>query len=261
MNAVVVAATVTVYFIGLVNFQTTGTGRKVILPLANVPRAHQTELLEAHEASIEITHLGKSECDKLGPGQTWTAADTTRTPPTPSLCVVSGLSGAGVTLPTTGTSFRTTMEFDKIPKLRTLCPAITRMRPRFETTDYAVKLTLDSGELDAYQAGSAWVSRIALTSTPAKLVMSRGTTNKEVELSEGAVVRLRNEPKSGTSGTDEQHFWWYYVMAENSCDCENIPAGAASSLHAHSANRGLPEFDPDSWPAASGPGCSNTNFP
>jgi hypothetical protein len=259
----VVAATVTVYFIGLVNFQDVEEGgRKVILPLANVARTHKTETLKPHVASIEITDITKAQCSNFG-SKKWTAASpgdpatTPPTPPTPSICLVTPLSGVAITLPATGTTFSTTTEFDKIPKLQSLCGAITGMKPEFDLpANYAAKLTLTSGQLDAYRAESAWVSRIELTSSPAVLTLD----DKSVELPDGAIVRLRNEPvPGGSAGTDQQHFWWYYVMSENGTDCVGIP-DAASSAHAHSAPRGR-RGHPDDSPAVSSPGCSNTNFP
>ena len=250
------AATITVYFMGLINFH--GEARRdVIVPLTPDGKVYRMKTLEPHHAEVVIEGLtaGSTGCTDLE--GTWVDPPG----PPPPTCTVN-VSRKRITLPSSSAGFTTTDNVKRLPKLTRLCSGLGDLSAAdvADATKHAAVLTLAGGELDSCLYGDAWVSSLTLPLTGTTGTLSIGT--KSASLDDKAIVKIKNTP-AGTGGTHEQHFWWYYVLYKDTGTC-GAPAGL-----------GLPEPD-DQDPidctgavlaviqeldAASGVGCSNTGYP
>lgn len=245
------AVTITVSFVGLINFQEMPGGRKVIVPMAPDERVVAMKKLVPHRADLVITGLSTTACGNLAtlvPATKWSA--------TTSTCTLSGLSGHEIVLPAPAPAdFQMTDNFKAIPKLSQLCTGIGGLNPAL---GQAVTLTITHGKLDAALNGQAWISRLELTAPTGNFTLKKGTDSKTVILEHGAAVTLHNAPVIMDSGTtEEQHFWWYYVMYQNTSGCTRLPTVRRTAGEARSR---LPAHLHD-HPVASGVGCSNTGYP
>lgn len=242
------AATITVYFIGLMNFHGEGGGgRDVIVPLTPKGTFYRSKELEPHLANVVISGIPESECNKLNGN--WAS-------PT---CTVSDVSRKAIKLPSSTDGFMTTGNFNRLPKLqRQLCTGLADLLPAdISATKHAALLTITNGTLDACTNGDAWISKLTMTfDEPGKLEIGA----KEANVGHETVVAIMNVP-IGSGGTHEQHFWWYYVLYKDTAGTCGAPAGhglpAPDRAGCDDPVLGkLLELD-----AASGVGCSNTGYP
>ena len=250
------AATITVWFVGLINFHGGGGGRDVIVPLTPAGKVYRGETLEPHSCNVVIRKLtaGKSGCDALE--GVWKA------PPAPAepTCTVFDVSQKTITLPSSSARFITSPgNFDLVPKLTDLCSGLADLPDAdvHDATKHAAIVTITNGKLDACMNGHAWVSNLILTGTTGDLVIG----DKAASLDHDAVVVIRNAPIS-SGGTHKQHFWWYYALYNDTGTCggkirdglpgeEESPHGCPAEVIAF-----LRDID-----TASGVGCSNTGYP
>jgi len=255
----ITAATITIYFVGIVNFQTAGTGREVFVPLGKTGVKHKSLDLVPHDASIVITGWSGAAANCRAVGGTLSGTST---------CTIPVAAGTSVRLPPSTEKFTTTARFEQIPKLKTqLCSDVGSPRPDFP---YALRMTIERGTLDACRHGDAWISNLTLTDATSNTIEIR-IGSQSVSLDDRAVVRIFNTPR-GAHMSEEQHFWWYYAMRQGGEGCTSLPAKppadcppVASTARAAcpcprivldwADERGRPH------PAATGVGCSNTNYP
>jgi hypothetical protein len=242
------AVTITVYFYGLVNFSGTGNTREVVAPLVPAAVTTGTTTLMPHGADIVIRGF-KGTC------------------PLPLLigdaCTVTSVTGTVVKLPAAKPDpLELTDAFKELPALKTLCTGITGIKPEYLTDPgkYAVRLTLDSGTLDACAYGAAWGSSLVLnvevpSGTDSVPVVIGATT---VQLKNGAVMYIRNRPTVASAASGLEHFGWFYVMAKDSGTCDGLPTVAPPAIKCPPA---FGTTHSGSHPAATGLGCSNSTYP
>jgi hypothetical protein len=249
--------TITVYFVGLINFSGAGGTRDVVAPLATTsvertPGMSPPVTLEPHRPDIVITRISDSNCRRL----------TTKPLNSDGQCALFGVSGMRITLPS-GTPHPLVASDHNVPKLKTLCPAISGINREYldDPTKYAVRLTLDSGTLANCKNGAAWGSCLTLADSNGKVkfedmkVTPKVTT--EVTLNEGAVIYIQNSPAMDHGSSGPEHFWWHYVIAKDAAGCTAMPTAAPTGGDCQLA--GVRHSDPH--PAASGLGCSNSQYP
>ena len=239
--ATMTAATVTVYFVGLIHFQTNGASGPVdvIVPLATATgEVHETTTLDPHVTSIAVA--GYSSC----PGTVVPATASDAMPAMPETCRVADLSGKTIELPTTTDTpalTTTTGNFGLIPHLGALCPDIGRaVRGEF----IATRLQLTKGTLTAVAPhdGAAWWAKLEIPNASNTLKVG----SKSVPLSGDATIWILSQPSATAPVLDEKkHFFWNYKILQNR-DCAvmpNIPTMAT-----------VPAY-------GTGVGCSNTQYP
>lgn len=255
----ILAATVTVCFIGLVHFHNVvdETGGDVIVP-TTPPADRRGVTLVEHRADIVVQGFSgtESKCkDDLG-GDEWLA-----TPPT---CIFKDLSATRVELPGSSSSlddFDATPRFGDIPRLKNVCTGtpgtdIGALKDEYKAsgTGYAVRVALTKGMLDACPNGAAWEAILTLqhASGPFKI------GGQEVPLQTNAVIKIINAPEPAVHSEDpaeeKKHFWWYYKMYTGADTCEGMPVAMTRTCPpAMSKCRG--------HDAATGVGCSVTQYP
>jgi hypothetical protein len=255
--------TITVYFLGLVSFSPgSGTTREVVAPFASpsitltVPPVPPVAL-QVHQADIVISGVSPGDCSSLGG---FIALPSGK-------CTILGVQGRFITLPA-GTPSPLDTSAHNVPKLTALCPAITGIKPVYLTDPekYAVRLTLSSGTLDSCQNGAAWGSRLVLGDVPVNSelkvedkIAGKTTTLK---LSSDTTIHIMNGPTTHPATSGAEHFWWHYVIANNTAKCTALPTStptgspcaAAFAARSHSQQSG-------GQPAATGLGCSNSQYP
>lgn len=249
------AATVTIYFIGLVNFQADGGGYEVIAPMATTPVEYNGKKLDAHQATIAITST--SGCGALG-----------------SCTIPVATTGKIVEVVSPTGPLTTTARFQAIPKLTRFCSLRVDDAFRRDPRKYAVRMTIGNGELDACRNGDAWISRLTVKSDdPDTVGLKIGGV--AVTLNDGAVVRIFNTPVAH-GGDEDRHFWWYYVMhaSDGKCsgrpgspgkNCPVVPPATTAAACPCDGGVAVPPAAAQGGhkpaPAASGAGCSNTQYP
>jgi hypothetical protein len=242
------AATVTisVYFVGLVNFSGTGATREVVAPLATTPVIYGGVTLQAHRTDVVLTGLTAAECATLGGGSLIFPGGK---------CLLTGVVGKRITLPT-GSPLPLDTSAHNIPKLTALCPAVSGIKDEYlvQPAKYAVRMTLDSGTLDTCVDGKAWGSRLVLTANDGKVTIG----DKTVTVDSGATIHIMNRPLVHTATSGPEHFFWHYVIAKDATGCVNVPTTPPSGSGCPLA---IGQNDPKSHPAASGLGCSNSTYP
>ena len=247
---VVAAVTISVYFVGLVNFSGEGSTREVVVPRAFAPVSRPPVTLEGHRPDIIINPLTKEDCRKLGGGMFVPIGK----------CPIFNVKGKHITLPA-GTPSSLDASAHNIPKLKTLCSAVSGIKKEYldDPTKYAVRLTLNSGKLDSCVDGSAWGSRLTLTDSDGKVTIEDKIlkTKETVTLTEGTSIYLVNRPTSSPLTSGKEHFWWHYVIAEGATEFTGLPTVGPSGSVCH----GAPAHDHWEPPAASGLGCSNSQYP
>jgi hypothetical protein len=243
-----IAATVTVYFMGLVNFHdptTTSPSREVIVPLASATGArYGTQVLQPHQARVVLTGLsgGSSACTSLGGSY----ADPE--------CTVD-LSGKTITLPASANALSVDSHFADIPRLTSLCPGMRGIREAYlrDAGSYAARLTLTTGDLSACKNGDARIAKLTITTATPSFTIDGVAT---VQLDDNAVVRIANIAAS--TATDERaHFMWHYKMHDTPIFCTKLPEPPAAALPR--CPDGIPDFHPIH--TASGVGCTPTQYP
>ncbi|HEX6101107.1 MAG TPA: hypothetical protein VF432_32625 [Thermoanaerobaculia bacterium] len=246
------AATVTVYFIGVVNFydpRTTEVTREVVVPLASsATSVYATLPLKPHVAQLIVTGIDgtdpQKDCqDKLG-GQ-W-SADT---------CTVAPVSGRKITLPAS-TETLDTSGFSGVPNLRTLCKTMGGIKRRYLDTaaSYAARLTLKTGTLGVCSKDKAWVAKLILTDPTGELSLN-GDGNG-VKLKDKAVVQIANLTSVG--GSELSHFSWHYKMYDTPVQCSALPQ-SPTAQNADPCPDDIVHFH--GLVSASGVGCSPTQYP
>jgi len=248
-TATVTAATVTIYFVGLVHFQHVGSGAvDVIVPLATSTNAvHKGTSLAPHRADIEVT--GFTSCPATG-----TVVPATSS--TPETCRIAGVSGVTISPPTTTATpaLTTTDGFGSVPHLELLC-ADTAGGLRDEYEDggdgYAVRMRLDKGKLTGRVNVHAWGAALEIENASNSFAV--GTETVELSNTADAKVWIKNQPVETGSTDDKAHFLWYYKMYRNAGTCEALPA-ARTTAHSPEEPAGPHEY-------GTGVGCSNTQYP
>ena len=253
----IIEAAVTVYFVGLVNFYkpTLSHRREVIVPLTS--SGHSS--LVAHQTTITIVGLVGKEDDKACRDDlhgTWDPAGT---------CTVPNVSGQVIKFKTTSSGpadVATTGGFDGIPGIKApaLCPSAKDIDPSFlkDPAKYAVRLTIEHGNLDACINGKAWVSFLTTDLTTGTPNFAIGTTS--LTLSPDAVVKIVNIP-SGADTRPLAHFGWYYQMYVGAEKCTNIPAEPACSMKDPPTCPHCPSTFARGIGASGDVGCSNSGYP
>lgn len=252
------AVTITVYFVGLVNFSAKGDGREVVAPRATTaitrtPPAHTAVTLEVHQPEIVISGLVEDgACGRLGGVMVFPGGR----------CRIFPASGRFITLPTgTPTPLDTTAHV--IPKLKTLCSDVSGIKREYldDPKKYGVRLDLTSGVLTTCRDGAAWSSKLVLGDTNGKLTVEDriAKTNVAVTLADGATIHLLNRPTTTSATSGKEHFWWHYVIAENATACIAMPTTPAAGDACPAAL--LHDQGHGPHPAASGLGCSNSQYP
>lgn len=251
-------ATVTVYFIGLVNFYAESGKREVIVPMT--PRDTEYEegvKLVPHRADIVIKE--------------WSGAATTdctvKLRGTPSggtpatTCTVTNVKGKIITLPVPSVpTLSSSANFDKVLKLPDGCSALPELDRSYLTDKekYAIRTTLTKGALHSCLNGSSWYSHITLAGTNGNFTIGDSDGSVTVTLDDKTVVEIRHEPHSGETGTERQHFGWHYLMYKIPASCAiDPPTPEPVTCEATLEARGHRHI----FPFASGIGCSNTQYP
>ena len=244
--AMVTAATVTVYFVGLVHFQTNTAGYDVIVPLATATDVtHSGYGLAAHRADLEVTDYSSCPPANVVDG-------TTATPPGPKICRIANLNRATITLPTTtsttSTAVATDTTFARIPRLRGLCATVGELRDEYKSggTRVAARLRLDRGSLRGSINGRAWIGALDIDN-PGNLLVTTPSGTTTVGLTDSATIWIKNQPTvASTTAEEKSHFLWYYTMYENTSTCDKLPTGTMAHTHSD---------------YGTGVGCSNTQYP
>lgn len=235
--ATVTAATVTVYFVGLVHFRPGAPGSvDAIVPLAtSTSEVHKTVTLDPHYTSIAVADY--SSC----PGTAVAATSSTAMPSMPPTCRIANLSGVTIELPTTtSTPALTTAggNFGSIPHLGDLCSGLGGLRSAYVAT----RLQLTKGQLTAVPHGNAWWAKLVITNASDKLKV--GTKVIPLNLADSPEIWILSQP--GDDPTDQKkHFYWNYKLFEYD-DCDAMPATdtmATTTMY------------------GTGVGCSNTQYP
>lgn len=243
------AATITVYFIGLVNFhQAEGQPLEALLPLTTPAEAamRAEESLPVHHVNIVITGLAAgSTCTSLGGD--WSGESD-------KICTVKVPDGATITLPRSSAALTRVEPFGSLPRLKTtLCSSITGLKG---TNQYAARVSLPTGQLGACKSGRSWISRLTLTGTSDAFRIG----DKSAILDTGAIVYLMHAPARSSAGSsDEQHFRWYYTMYAGAERCTALPSISGDDFKCDAAVRATAHRHGD--PFASGVGCTNTVYP
>jgi hypothetical protein len=238
----VTLATVTVYFVGLVNFRSVGsTSAEVIVPLATSTNTeHQGIRLAPHRADVVITGFAGTRGDCPGD-----YVDATTV--TPAICTIKNLSNQTIVLPTSSSPALTTSGFD-IPHLKNvLCKDVDAV-----SSGYAATMTIKDGTLQACRDDQAWVSYLTIANASNKIKIG---ANEYTLSTSTPVIEILNAPNPpDTRGDGKRHFWWYYAMYTKSSECQALPDVLATSGT-------CPADFPRHFHAASGVGCSNTQYP
>ena len=249
------AATITIYFIGLVNFDALHPGPPVdptrgyeaLVPLATAvpPPEFQTFTLQRHEAKLVIAKWpsGATECTTTLNGN-WAAGE----------CTLSPLTGSVIQVAGTG-PFSTTTDFDNVPRLKTHCATLGARDSAFPL---AAQLEMTHGTLDACLQGKAWAA--ALTVNVDAQHLDFDVDGNKVSLPNGAIVTISNEPIGTPSVVQEEHFFWHYVMRQNASTCTlPLPGTGSSEI---TCRVKYPDLDHHhSIPSVTGVGCSVTAYP
>lgn len=244
-------AAITVYFVGLMTFDS--GGHQFIVPQATDARSYDSTTLIPHHASIIIKGLenGEADCNTLH--GTWTAPQ----------CVLDNLSGTVIELPAPMVAMPA-INLAQLPKPRNLCGGSThKLNPAYitDSTRYAALVPITGGTLDACSEGDAWFSRlIFIPHDPAPvLTFKKGLVRILVQVKADAVLQITNDPDMPPADKDQKaHFFWFYTMFDGPEDCSGVPLAPppGSRRDCHYAPAHLHYM-----PAGTGVGCSNTNYP
>lgn len=258
----IVAATVTVYFVGLVNFYPgSRPGREVILPVALKGSGvkHQEEELKGHQAMIWIPgdslSTGSTGCGNLG--GTWDDPNPATTGD--EFCSVT-LTGFGktVSLDTPTGPFVEDAAFGKVPKISNLCCAITGIDSDYWTDDtkYAARMWIENGTLSACTHNREWVSSLNVGTTGLLKITDRSGTKSANLVNNGKfTISHEMDDAAGVGWEEHRHFWWFYKMYVNAEKCTAVP----SVPNPPAPCSGIPM--PMIHTFASGVGCSNSAYP
>ncbi len=260
----ITAATVTVYFVGLIHFynvqpageRTAGSG-DVYVPQATSTKAMHGLTLAPHRAYVVVNGFDstRGSCTGLGGTPGSTASECTFENVTAATEVALPITAATPEL-RIGEGFRT------VPKLEETCPperaaSIGPMRPAIAGGDYAIHVSLSRGALDACTPKVPWVSFLAIEN--AANTFSLGGTNVPLVMADTTSIEIRSEPRQHDPDTSDvvqkSHYWWYYTMYVNAGACDGLPSSATSAACP-------PDFELSrAHPYATGIGCSNTQYP
>lgn len=249
------AATITIYFFGLTNFDTT-SGYTALVPLATGSPSVSSVTLEPHRTDLVITKWpsGGTPCTSL-PGGNWYSAYNT--------CIVRGLQHREIEI-VSSEALTVQPEFKSIPQLKkTLCPPLGDLNSNAGT---AVKMAISNGTLSACLNGQAWVTSLTVDVDASNnfKIGPAGGSKKIVSLPGGAVVNIITVPTSTTHGTEEAHFFWYYYMRNDHTSCGVLPTELDSVPEHLKCPPDITPFDPQSggfYNVATGVGCSVTQYP
>lgn len=243
------AVTVTVYFVGLVNFYKPSLGtREVILPLATTSIRTLGVDLAAHTGSVIIDKgIDSAGCATLL--GSWNG----------TICIVPHAEIVGkkiVLSASTTTPLVIDSNFEKLPTLQTLCTGLGALNKNLSNpSEFTARLTLTTGTLNTCIVGDALVSYLTYESTDGKFSIGGKTatlTGTE------AMVEISNHASGSTDG--RVHFWWYYTLYNNSSSCTNMPCRVCNcDTSIQACPREI--IDHHGSLAASGVGCSNSAYP
>ena len=251
--------TITVYFLGLVNFspgkKADGTPdnatREVVAPLANTatPRTVGTDhvTLQPHRADIVISGVPAAQCSSFPD----------------SKCEIREAKGMFITLPAGTASLDTSAH--NVPSLTDLCRGggITGIKDEYlnDPKMYAVRLTLTSGKLSTCANGMSWASCLVLTApvnSELKVEDEITNTTRKLTLSSDTIIYIDNHPPMPPPMSGKEHFWWHYAIAKDAENCTELPkAGPPPTPRCLLPRR----FAHLGGPAATGLGCSNSQYP